>query len=142
MTAALACALRAVVVSGIAGTLTLPATAHAATDVKPARTWTGRVPHPVPPPLVSSVASPQAFRQVWALCQVKGDVPEIDFGTHLVLVAARRSSNVRFARLQLVDGDLRTTVVVAPDTPRHATCALALVPRAGIDRVDGAAPAR
>ena len=142
MSAALACALHAVPVGGIVATLTLSAAAHAAADVKPTRTWTGRVPHPVPPPLVSSVASPQAFRQVWALCQVKGDVPEIDFGTHLVLVAARRSSNVRFARLQLVDGDLRTTVVVAPDTPRHATCALALVPRAGIDRVDGAAPAR
>ena len=142
MTAALACAWRAVLVVAVVGMPTLPATAHAATDVKPTRTWTGRVPHPVPPPLVSSVGSPQALAQVWALCQVKGDVPRVDFGTHVVLVAARRSSSVRFARLQLADGDLRTTVVVAPDTPRYATCVLALVPRAGIDRVDGVAPAR
>lgn len=114
----------------------------AATPVKAVKTWTGRVPAGVPPPLVSSLATPQALRQVWALCQVKGEVPEIDFGTHLVVLAARRSSVVRFRRLAVEDGNLKTDIAVAPDMPDHHTCALALVRREGIARVNGAPPGR
>jgi hypothetical protein len=116
-----------------------PAAAKAAA-VKPLTTWTGRVPLGVQPPLVSSLATPQALRQVWALCQVKGDVPQVDFRRHLVVLAARRSSAVRFRGLALDDGNLKTDVVVAPDMPNYTTCALALVPREGIARVNGAPP--
>lgn len=141
----LADAVAATALAAVAGmALLVPAApAHAAAaPVKPVKTWTGRVPAGVPPPLVSSLATPQALRQVWALCQVKGEVPPVDFATHLVVVAARRSSAVRFEGLAVDDGNLATTVVVAPDMPDYTTCALALVPRKGIVRVNGAPPGR
>ena len=128
-------------VAGLASIASAPAQA-AATPVKPAMTWTGRVPAGVPPPLVSSLATQQSFEQVWALCQVGGTPPAVDFATHLVVLAARRSSAVRFRRLVLADGNLVTDVAMAPDAPAYTTCALALVPRAGIARVNGAPPGR
>jgi len=133
--------LALVAVAGLALLAPVPALAET-TRVKPLKTWAGRVPPGVPPPLVSSLATPQALRQVWALCQVKGAVPQVDFATQLVVLAARRSSVVRFRRLDLEDGDLATDVAVAPDAPDYTTCALALVPRAGIARVNGVAPGR
>lgn len=107
------------------------------TPVRVLQTWTGRVPLAVQPPLQSSLVNPEALRQLWALCQVKGEAPKIDFDKHLVLVAVRRGSAVRFQKLQLADGNLRTDVAVTPDMPAYMTCALALVDRAGIAKVNG-----
>jgi len=107
-------------------------------SVKIVQTWSGRVPLGVQPPLQSSVDTPEALQQVWTLCQVKGDMPAIDFGKRLVVVAARRGSTVQLQRLELVDGNLKTNVVVSPDMPAYNTCALALVDRAGVRKVNGA----
>ena len=100
------------------------------------------MPPGVPPPLVSSLATQQTFGQVWALCQIQGSPPAVDFDRNLVVIAARRSSTVRFRRLVLADGNLVTDVAMAPDATEYTTCALALVPRAGIARVNGAPPGR
>ncbi len=131
--AALALALAAAAALGDGGA---PALADARA-VTPVKTWSGRVPQGVPPPLLPTVTTPQALAQVWALCQVKGEIPAVDFKRHFVLVAARRSSVVRVRDLKVDDGHLKTSVVVAPDMPSHSTCALALVARDGITRVDG-----
>jgi hypothetical protein len=105
--------------------------------VKVLKTWTGRVPLVVPPPLQSSVASAAQLQQIWALCQVKGDVPVIDFDKRLVLLAVRRGTTVQFNNLKIDGGNLMTNVVVTPDMPSHMTCALALVDRAGATKVNG-----
>lgn len=105
--------------------------------VKVLQTWTGRVPLVVQPPLQSSVASAAQLQQIWALCQVKGDVPKIDFDKRLVLLAVRRGTTVRFKSLMIDGGNLTTNVVVTPDMPSHMTCTLALVDRAGTTKVNG-----
>jgi hypothetical protein len=107
------------------------------TPVKVVQRWTGRVPLGVQPPLQSSVVSADALQVVWTLCQVKGEMPAVDFGRQMVVVAVRSGSTVRFQNMQLVDGNLRTNVVVTPDSPAHSTCALALIDRAGVTRVNG-----
>lgn len=107
-------------------------------QLKPQKSWSGRVPLGVQPPLQSSLATQDDFRRVWAQCQVKGTVPAIDFERRLVLVAVRRGSVVRFQRLTLDGGNLHTDVVVTPDMPPYMTCAIVLVDRAGIAKVNGA----
>jgi hypothetical protein len=118
------------------------ATAFAAAPVKILQTWTGRMPVEVAPLLQSSASSQDEWDNIWATCQRKGAAPKVDFGKHLVLVAVRRSSVVRFQDVKLTDGNLVTNVVAAPDVPGHMTCAFALVPRAGVTKVNGALPGR
>ena len=79
---------------------------------------------------------------MWATCLMKGAAPAIDFDKHLVLVAVRRSSAVTFSDVRLDNGNLLTSVAASPDVPNHMTCALALVPRTGVTRVNGAAPGK
>lgn len=111
--------------------------AAAATPVKVLRTWTGHMPLEVPPLFQSSVATADAWPRVWATCQMTGAPPEVDFGKHIVLVAVRRSTDARFAKVTLDGGNLATSVAVAPGTPKQQTCALALVDRAGVVTVNG-----
>jgi hypothetical protein len=124
--------------AGLVLGLLAPAALAKPVSVKIVQTWSGRVPLGVQPPLQSSIDTPEALQQVWTLCQVKGDVPAIDFAKRLVLVAARRGSTVQLQRLTLDDGNLITNVVVSPDMPAYSTCALALVERTGVRRVNGA----
>ena len=116
--------------------------ALAATPVKILESWTGHMPAAVPPLLQSSVRSQDQWIGVWATCQMKGAAPAIDFDKHLVLVAVRRSSAVSFNAPKLDNGNLVTTVVATPDKPNRMTCALALVPRAGVTKVNGAVPGK
>lgn len=107
------------------------------TPIKTFQTWSGRIPLNIQPPFQSSLARQEDFNRVWAQCQVKGTVPKVDFKTRLVLLAVARGSVVKFANLSLEDGNVKTSVVVTPDMPNHMTCAIALVGRAGIVRVNG-----
>ena len=106
-------------------------------SIRPSQTWSGRIPLNIQPPFQSSLARQEDFNRVWAQCQVKGTVPKVDFKKHLVLLAVARGSVVKFANLSLDDGNLKTSVVVTPDIPNHMTCAIALVGRAGVVRVNG-----
>ena len=87
-------------------------------------------------------ASQEEWARVWATCLMKGAAPAIDFDKHLVLVAVRRSSAVTFNDVKLDNGNLTTSVSASPDMPNHMTCALALVPRAGVTKVNGAPPGK
>ena len=129
-------------VLSVALAILFPATAFAAAPVKILHTWTGRMPVEVGPLLQSSASSQDQWDNVWATCQRKGAAPKVDFGKHIVLVAVRRSSVVRFQDVKLDDGNLVTNVVAAPDVPGHMTCAFALVPRAGVTKVNGAPPGK
>jgi hypothetical protein len=120
----------------------LMSAAHAATPVKIIKRWTGHMPAAVAPLLQSSAASQDEWSRVWATCLMKGAAPAIDFDKHLVLVAVRRSSAVTFNDLKLDNGNLTTSVAASPDMPNHMTCALALVPRAGVTKVNGAPPGK
>jgi len=124
---------------GIAAFVVMGAAA-AATPVKILQTWSGRMPVAIPPLVQSSVNSQEQWSGVWATCQMKGAAPAVDFGKHLVLVAVQRSSAVRFVDVKLDNGNLQTKVVATPDVPAHYTCALALVSRAGVSKVNGAPP--
>jgi hypothetical protein len=126
----------------VALAILVAATAYAAAPVKILQTWTGRMPVEVAPLLQSSASSQEQWDNVWATCQRKGAAPKVDFGKHLVLVAVRRSSVVRFQDVKLDDGNLMTNVVAAPDVPGHMTCAFALVARAGVTNVNGAPPGK
>jgi hypothetical protein len=116
--------------------------ALASTPVKVLSTWTGHMPTAVPPLVQSSVSSQAQWTGVWATCQMKGAPPAIDFDKHLVLVAVRRSSVVSFDSPKLDNGNLVTSVVATPDKPNRMTCALALVPRAGVTKVNGLPPGK
>ncbi len=116
--------------------------ASASTPVKIEATWTGRMPIAVPPLVQSSVGTTEAWQGVWATCQMKGAAPAVDFDRKLVLVAVRRSSAVRFGEVSLDGGNLVTKVIATPDAPNRMTCALALVPRAGVRTVNGAPPGK
>ena len=128
--------------SAVALAILFSSTAFAAGNVKILQTWTGRMPVEVSPLVQSSASSQEEWDNVWATCQRKGAAPKVDFGKHLVLVAVRRSSVVRFQDVKLNDGNLVTNVVAAPDVPGHMTCAFALVPRAGVTKVNGALPGK
>ena len=116
------------------------AAAHGApgTTVKPLKSWSGRLPLNVQPPLQSSLATREDMARVWAQCHVHGAVPEIDFDRRIVLVAVRRGGSAKLAPGRLVDGNLTTNVVVTPDMPPYMSCAIAVVDRAGIKTVNGA----
>ena len=116
--------------------------AGASTPVKVEQSWTGRMPLAVAPLVQSSVSTTEAWQGVWATCQMKGAAPAIDFERKLVLVAVRRSSFVRFSSVRLDNGNLTTSVTATPDAPGRMTCALALVPRAGVRTVNGAPPGK
>ena len=107
------------------------------TAVKALQTWTGSMPANLQPLFQQSLATPADLQRVWTTCQVKGVPPRIDFGKQLVLLAVRRNSGVTFAGLKLEDGNLKTNIVVTPDTPNHFTCKLVLVDRAGVTSVNG-----
>ena len=64
-------------------------------------------------------------------------MPKVDFRKTLGLVAVRRSSLVKFVGLNLEDGNLRTNVVVTPDMPDYMSCAIVLIKRTGIKKVNG-----
>lgn len=116
------------------------AAAAAVTPLKVHQRWTGRVPAGVAPPPQSSLVTADALQVVWTLCQVQAPMPAVDFSKQLVVLAVRKGTTVRFQNAQLVDGDLRTNVVVAPAAPAQTHCALALVDRAGVATVNGLPP--
>jgi len=120
----------------------LVSAAHAATPVKIVKRWTGHMPAAVAPLLQSSAASQDEWSGVWATCLMKGAAPAVDFDKHLVLVAVRRGSTVTFNDVRLDNGNLVTSVAASPDAPNRMTCAFALVPRAGVRTVNGAAPGK
>lgn len=92
----------------------------------------------VQPPLQSSIGTRDDLARIWTQCHVQGDPPAIAFDRRVVLLAVRRGSKVSFMPGTLVDGNLATNVVVTPDMPNFMTCALAVVERKGIARVNGA----
>lgn len=124
--------------TGALATLSGPAAAAPGVSVKPRESWTGRIALGVQPPLQSSIGTREDLVRIWTQCQVKGTPPAIDFEQRLVLVAVRRGSTVQFAPGTLVAGNLATNVVVTPDMPAFMTCALAVVDRKGIAKVNGA----
>ncbi len=123
----------------LAGAVAQAATA-AVTPVKVHQRWTGRVPAGVAPPPQSSLVTADALQVVWTLCQVQAPMPTVDFQHQLVVLAVRKGTSVRFQNAQLVDGNLRTNVVVAPAAPAQTHCALALVDGAGVTTVNGLPP--
>jgi hypothetical protein len=122
--------------------LAFASAALSATPVKILKAWQGHMPTAVPPLLQSSVSSQDQWKGVWATCQMKGAAPTVDFDKHLVLVAVRQSSVVSYQSVRLDNGNLVTSVVGTPDKPNRMTCALALVPRAGVTKVNGAVPGK
>ena len=112
----------------------------AVTPVKVQQRWTGRVPAGVAPPPQASLVTADALQVVWTLCQVQASMPVVDFDRQLVVLAVRKGTTVRFQNAQLVDGNLRTNVVVAPAPAAQTHCALALVDRAGVTSVNGLPP--
>ena len=67
---------------------------------------------------------------------------EADEVTREVLLAVRRSNNVKIEAIKLDKGNLTSSVTVAPDMPNRMTCAFVLVDRAGVTTVNGAPPGR
>jgi hypothetical protein len=122
--------------------LAFASAALAATPVKVLKTWQGHMPMAVPPLLQSSVSSQGQWNSVWATCQMQGAAPVIDFDKHLVLVAVRQSSVVSYQSVKLDNGNLVTSVAATPDKPNRRTCALALVPRTGVAKVNGTPPGK
>lgn len=114
-----------------------PAAVAAVMPVPVQQRWTGRVPAGVAPPPQSSLVTAEALQVVWTLCQVQAPMPAIDFGRELVVLAVRKGTTVRFQNAQLVDGNLRTNVVVQPAPPAQMHCALARVAATGVKTVNG-----
>lgn len=108
-------------------------------ELRPERTYSGTLPLAVPPLMQSPITSRTDLERAWAMCSVKEPMPALDFRQRMVLATVARSSKVSFVKLALDGGDLRTTVAVAPDMPDHHTCAFAIVDRAGIKSINGAA---
>jgi len=108
-------------------------------DLRPERTFSGTLPLAMPPLVNSPITSRADFERAWAMCSVKGPVPQIDFRRRLVLAAVAQSSKLSFVKLALEGGDLKTTVAIAPDMPDHRTCAFAVVDRTGVKSVNGVA---
>jgi hypothetical protein len=103
----------------------------------PVKSWSGRVPLDERPPLQSSIAKESDWARIWKQCRVQGPAPRVDFQKMLGLVAVRRGSVVKFMSLNVEDGDLKTNVVVTADMPDYMSCAIVLVNRAGIKKVNG-----
>lgn len=111
--------------------------APAAATVVPTQSWSGRVPLNERPPLQTSIAKPGDWNRVWEQCRVQGRPPKVDFQKQIGLLAVRRGSLVKFMDLNLEDGNLKTNVVVTPDMPDYMSCAIVLVNRKGIKKVNG-----
>jgi hypothetical protein len=109
----------------------------AVTTVKPLKTWSGHMPIVIQPLMQSSVTSGADWQRVWATCQMKDSAPEVDFSKRMVLIAVRQSSVVTFSSIKLDQGNLTTSIAVAPDKPNRYTCAFALVDRAGVKTLNG-----
>ena len=115
--------------TGVAGAQAAP--------VEPLNAWSGRVPLTQRPPLQTSIAKASDWTRIWKDCRVQGPAPKVDFQKTLGLVAVRRSSLVKFMGLELEDGNLKTNVVVTPDMPDYMSCAIVLIKRTGIRKVNG-----
>jgi len=92
----------------------------------------------IQPLMQSSVTGTADWQRVWATCQMKDAPPDVDFTQRLVLVAVRRSSKVTFSNIKVDNGNLTTSIAVAPDNPSRYTCAFALVDRTGVTSLNGA----
>jgi hypothetical protein len=108
-----------------------------AVTIEPVKSWSGRVPLDERPPLQSSIAKDSDWARIWKQCRVQGPAPKVDFRKTLGLVAVRRGSVVKFMSLNVEDGNLTTNVVVTADMPDYMSCAIVLVNRAGIKKVNG-----
>lgn len=108
-----------------------------AITVEPVKSWSGRVPLDERPPLQTSIAKTGDWTRIWKQCRLEGPAPKVDFQKTLGLVAVRRASLVKFMNLSIEDGNLKTDVVVTPDMPEYMSCAVVLISRAGIKKVNG-----
>jgi hypothetical protein len=108
-----------------------------AITVEPVKSWSGRVPLDERPPLQTSIAKDNDWTRIWKQCRVQGPMPKVDFQKTLGLVAVRRGSGVKFMNMSIEDGDLKTNVVVTPDMPDYMSCAIVLIDRMGIKKVNG-----
>jgi hypothetical protein len=108
-----------------------------AITVEPVKSWSGRVPLDERPPLQSSIAKDSDWARIWKQCRVQGPAPKVDFQKSLGLVAVRRGSIVKFMSMSVEDGNLKTNVVVTPDMPDYMSCAIVLINRTGIKKVNG-----
>ena len=125
-------ALAAAIAIGCSGL----ACAQAAT-VEPIKSWSGRVPLDERPPLQTSIAKASDWTRIWKQCRVEGPAPKVDFQKSLGLVAVRRGSVVKFMSVNVENGNLTTNVAVTADMPDYMSCAIVLVNRAGIRKVNG-----
>jgi hypothetical protein len=112
------------------------ACAQAAT-IEPVKSWSGRAPLDERPPLQTSIAKDGDWTRIWKQCRVEGPAPKVDFQKSLGLVAVRRGSVVKFMSVSVENGNLTTNVVVTADMPDYMSCAIVLVNRAGIKKVNG-----
>jgi hypothetical protein len=108
-----------------------------ARTVAPLESWSGRVPLDERPPLQTSIAKSSDWAHIWKQCRLAGPAPKADFQKTLGLVAVRRASVVKFADLSLDGGNLKTNVVVTPDMPEYMSCAVVLINRAGVKKING-----
>ncbi|MFO1324832.1 MAG: hypothetical protein U1F15_12320 [Burkholderiales bacterium] len=100
--------------------------------------YSGRLPVDVQPPLQSSIGTAEALLRVWSQCGIRGEPPKVDFTKRILLLAVRRSSVVKFSGVKLDGGNVTTNVVVTPDNPPYQTCALVVIDRSGVEKVNGA----
>jgi hypothetical protein len=105
--------------------------------IEPFKAWSGRLPLDERPPLQSSIAKDSDWARIWKQCRVQGPSPKVDFHKTLGLVAVRRGSLVKFMNMSVEDGNLKTNVVVTPDMPDYMSCAIVLIDRSGIKKVNG-----
>jgi len=112
-------------------------TSAQATTIQPVKSWSGRVPLDERPPLQSSIAKDGDWARVWKQCRIEGPAPQVNFKKTLALVAVRRGSVVKFMSLNVEDGNLMTNVAVTADMPDYMSCAIVLVDRTGIKKVNG-----
>jgi hypothetical protein len=108
-----------------------------AITIEPVKSWSGRMPLDERPPLQSSIAKDGDWARIWKQCRIQEPAPKVDFQKTLGLVAVRRGSVVKFMGMNVKDGNLMTNVVVTPDMPDYMSCAIVLVDRAGINKVNG-----
>ena len=108
-----------------------------AVTIEPVKSWSGRVPLDERPPLQTSIAKDSDWARIWKQCRVQGPAPKVDFKKTLGLVAVRRGSLVKFMDISVEDGNLKTNVVVTPDMPDYMSCAIVLVNRTGIKKING-----
>jgi len=102
--------------------------------------WSGRVARPLAleAPIKGFITNAAEFSRLWQVFQIKGDVPDIDFGKYLVLVATARSSIFKVRAIQVDEkGDLKTVVIATPDITRDYAIVITQVERSGVKTVHG-----